>query len=305
MDQAASGLLRALCFHDAWGYPPTRVEWIASFDVGTQGVQPSVDVATATQAVNDLILQGSAIEFRGRVVFPGKESLIGEHEKREAFFPRKLRRARRVAAWLSRLSGVRFVALCNTTALSHARDGGDLDFFVVTKHGTLWQTRGWATLPFKLLGRRPRTDGEVSDAVCLSFFVDDAALDLSALQIPDDIYFRHWFLSLLPLFDDGISGELWKANVAITERHPFARPWVANPEVSRNRPHVRLPSSRYLDPAARRLQTRAFSTAIKSSMNQDTRVVVNDHVLKFHTEDGRVRYREEYGRQCKQYGVAF
>ncbi len=323
MDRVEEGFLRALCFYDAINYPPTEVELISAFDRGsfhqilplTKGTSVSDIRLSSVEAsvepelegvgpsLHELIRNNRVTRARGRVVFPGREALIAEHEQRECLFPRKLRRARRVARWLARLDGVRFVALCNTTAMAHANEEGDLDFFVICRAGTLWQTRLFATLPFRFLGLRPRSDRVVPDAVCLSFFIDDAALDLTNLQIENDVYFRHWFLQLLPLFDDGVSTDLWSANMRIRERHPHARPWLMNSEVAVPRPRFRLPAFRWMEVLARRIQQRAWPASIRAAMNKDTRVVINDHVLKFHVDDGRVAYREAYYQRCQKYAL--
>lgn len=272
-------------FYDALDYPPTPAE---------------LALASATHHASRI-----AHLTRGRLTLPGREALVGEHERRERLFPRKIRRARHVAKFLAGLSGVRFVGLCNTTALAHARDEGDLDFFVITRSGTIMQTRGWATLRYKLSGARPGTGASDRDAVCLSFFVDDSALDLSSLMLPgDDPYFRYWFLSLLPLYDDGVSSELWRANDAILSRHPNARPWIMNEDLRVTRPWWRMPAFRSLEPLATRLHARLISPTLKQMQNLDTRVVVNAHVLKFHAEDGRERFREIYRETLKRYGLA-
>ncbi len=306
MDVFAEGLLRTLCFHDGWGYAPTRIELFHGWDAAP-GTFPPYQGGTQRglpSAFADLLRQNRIIEQRGRIVFPGREALIAEHEAREALFPRKIRRARSVAAWLARIDGVRFVALCNTTALSHARDGGDLDFFVMARSGTVWQSRAWATLPFKLTGSRPKIGEVHRDAVCLSFFIDDAALDLASCQLSgDDVYFRHWFLSLLPLYDDGVSADLWEANAAIRNRHPFARRWIVNADLEQKKPHVRIPTPAFLERTARSLQMSAFPDAITSIMNRDARVVLNAHTLKLHVDDGRERYREQYLARCQHYAV--
>jgi hypothetical protein len=276
--------IRVLALWDAMGYPPTEAELSA--------------------AGGFLPLEHPFVLTRGRVTFAGRETLVIEHEKREALFPRKIRAARRAAKWLARVSGVRFVALCNTTALAHARDGGDLDFFVITKTGVLTQARGWAALRFALTGRRPGTRDAERDAVCLSFFVDDSALDLSSLMLErDDPYFRLWFLSLLPLVDDGISQELWQANTPIRERHPSARRWIMHPKLRVAIPFLRVPTSRALEALAISMQDRSMSSSLRELKNQDTRVVVNPHVLKFHVDDGRKTFRDQAAETCKLYGV--
>ncbi len=273
-------------FFDALDYPPTPAEL-------------ALAATHLASRISHLVLT------RGRLTFPGREVLVEEHERRERLFPRKIRRARKVAKFLAGLSGVRFVALCNTTALAHARDEADLDFFVITRAGTIMQTRGWATLRYKMSGARPGTGASDRDAVCLSFFIDDCALDLSPLMLPgDDPYFRHWFLSLLPLFDDGISSELWRANAAILSQHPHARPWIMNEDLRVARPWWRLPALRPFEPLATRLHTRLISPTLRKMQNLDTRVVVNAHVLKFHADDGRERFREAYRKTRERYGLA-
>ncbi len=303
MDDASSGLLRALCLFSAWEYPPTRVELIA----GYQHVSDSTNhksVIEMDRASQGLIDSGRMIERRGRITFAGKESLVEKHERREALFARKIRRARRVARWLAALAGVRFVALCNTTSRAHADEDGDIDFFIIARRGTLWQTRAWGTLPFRIMGVRPRTERHIRDAVCLSFFLDDTALDLSSLMLADDDPdFRHWFLNFLPLFDDGIGEAFWHANHAITDRHPFALPWVINPNLHVRMPFFRLPMPSWLERSARLMQECAMATEIRERMNQDTTVVVNDHVLKFHVRDGRATFRDRYRFLCRSYGV--
>lgn len=274
--------LKAMAIFDAMGYPPTA---------------PELD-ATSVPAPIELPLK----LIRGRIVFEGRESLVEEHERREALFPRKIRRARKVATFLAGLTGVRFVALCNTTALAHARDEGDLDFFIITRKGTIMQTRGWSTLRFA--SSRPGTHASDRDAVCLSYFIDDSALDLSSHMLPgDDPYFRTWFLSLLPLFDDGISSDLWNANASIRKLYPQARPWIVSEDLCVKRPWWRLPSFAFLDPFAERIQEKLISTTLKKMRNLDTRVIINCHVLKFHAEDGREGYRERAKETCKKYGV--
>jgi hypothetical protein len=299
---AAAGLLRALAFFHATSYAPTVVEWIAAWDAGSSFSSSDRDeVATAVRALQQ---DGAVTVTRGRVTLPDTTGLVAEHERREVFFARKLRRARLVARYLSRLAGVRFVALCNTTALAHAADESDLDFFIITRSGAVWQTRLFATVPFKFLGLRPAGGQSERDAVCLSFFIDESALDLSALAITaDDPYLRHWFLSLFPLYDDGIGERLWDANAVLRSRHPFAPRWQTQPKLLTKQPFVRWPVLSSLERFTRPLQTKAFPHAVKQRMNQATDVVVNDHVLKFHVDDARDSFRSRYVERCRTLGI--
>ncbi len=305
IEEAQAGLVRALAFHEAWGYAPTEVELVASWDAGAvfPRLKPALDLVW--QGLHKLIQEEKVFRQRGRVFFAGRELFVQEHERREVLFTRKIRRARQVARWLVRLGGVRFVAVCNTTALAHAREMGDLDFFIITKATSLWQTRGLAALPFKLLGLRPTFEvGEERDAVCLSFFIDDAVLDLSPLQLEqDDPYFRHWFLSLLPLVDDGVGKQLWEANTSISKRHPLSPQWISHSELEVSFPLIRFPFLSILEERAQRAQMSVLPKGIRERANRASDVVVNNHVLKLHATDNRKVFCETYYAICQRHGV--
>lgn len=298
---AEAAVLRTTAFHEAWDYLPTTTEVVATLDIGTDTAVTREDVeASLARLVSD----GALLVHSDRIGRPATVAVrFDELRSRDLFQPRKRRRAVRVARYLARLPGVRFVALANTSALGNARDGGDLDFFVIVRAGTIWTTRLLSAGLFKLAGLLPKGD-EIPDAVCLSYFIADDALDLSSHELPGgDPYFRQWFLALVPLVDDGISEQLWDANAALRVRHPFARRWIAPPDIRVAIPRIRLWIPRFVEPFARRFQMRWFPDAIKRRMNADTTVIVNDHALKFHVDDGRTAYRERHTALCQELGV--
>lgn len=298
-------LLRALTWYETIGYAPTRVELAMT----RESVENACH-AVVTRHLDELIREGAIIERMGRIGFPASlDRTITTIRERDMYQPRKRRRARRVASWLARLGSVRFVALANTTALGFARDEGDLDIFVIARAGMIWTTRLLGGLPFRLLGITPRA-GNSRDAVCLSYFVSDDALDLSSHQLSgDDPYFRYWFLSLLPLYDDGVSVDLWNTNATLRARHPFARPWIVPPDLRIDSgtwnldPRRCMSLARLTESVARSLQMRWFPPVIRNQMNRDTTVIVNDHALKFHVSDRRAVYRRTYNEVCKMRGI--
>ncbi len=291
-------LLQTLAFYDVCGHAPTLPEWLTTVETN-QELTPH-ERATAIQM---LVSEGRVICRFGRYAFPDRSALIDEQRTNELWSARKRRIARHVTWWLQHLGGVRFVALCNSAALGHARDDSDLDFFIVVKAGALFQTRLLAALPFKLLGRRPHGEHE-RDAICLSYFVTDADLDLQSHMLSgDDPYFRYWFLALLPFYDDGVSADLWSANRTITQRHRLSSAWSVSPDLALPESWWCLPVGAWLERVSAFLQQRAFPTAIREMMNRDTRVLVSDRVLKFHVTDARGVYRERYEQNCAQRGI--
>lgn len=334
-----AAIIRTLAFQAAWGYAPTRLQLAMMLDIGSVGVETQnlasnlINTSAVMDELDCLISEDVVCENQGHVALKSFADQIDSGREREFYFPRKLRHARRVASYLRRLPWVRTVCLCNTTALGQARDEGDLDFFIIAKAGTIWRTRFFATLPFKLLGVRPisqahrrivassrvplslraKLDGarQSTDPVCLSFFVTDDALDLSnSMLSEDDPYFRYWFLSLLPLTDDGVLKSLWDQNTKIRQRYPLAKRWMALdgddlttvhsaqcPVLS----HRAQPS--WMERKLKAFQKKQFPAVIKEAANQGTGVIVSDQMLKFHVEDRRSEYKQRYYEICKQFGV--
>lgn len=299
-------LLRTLAFHRTWGHAPTMPEWISTLDAGVGGMTGTPwTTGDMEEDIASLGREGLVIQSNGRCAFAsGGPAFVACLRDREIWAPRKRRAARKAARLLARLGSVRFVALCNTAALGHGRDDGDLDLFVVARQGTAFATRLAAAALFEALGRRPKP-GHARDAVCLSYFVTDDGLDLASHMLPgDDPYFRYWFLSFVPLVDDGIGAALWDANTAITSRHPFARRWMIPPDLRISIPRARLPIPRLLELTASAVSRRAFPDRILRLMNADTRVMVSPTVLKFHVDDRREEYRETYEGFCRSMNIS-
>jgi hypothetical protein len=305
--EVCAALVRTVAYFDVIDYAPlwselcSWVEWGGVSGFERMAPPDAFELLSA----RDALARERRIECDfGRVAFPGRLAVLAALSmERTALFARKVRRARRVARRLARLPGVRFAALVNTTALEHARDRADLDFFVIVRHGRLWMSRLLCAAPYRLAGKLS-SPGAKPDAICFSYFVTDADLNLGAHMLPgDDPYFRYWFLSLLPLYDDGASEELWNANIAITARHPRAMRWIAPPDFAVRRPLFRFPDARVFESAARRMQTAWFPARIRDRMNLDTTVMVSDRVLKFHVDDARERFRAAYDERLRALGL--
>ncbi len=312
LEPTHAAILRTLCFYEVIGYAPTRAELFLTLDGGGEDIGTSqaelLNTVRLNHAWGALVSAGIIFEQHGRVCCAAASSdLIPTIQSRDWLQPFKRRRAQRVADYLSRLPSVRFVALVNTTALGYARAESDLDFFVLVRAGTIWTSRLLGGLPFRIMGMMPN-DQPQQHAICLSYWITDDALELASHTLPgDDPYFRYWFLSLLPLFDDGVSQIFWRTNAQLRARHPRAQPWVIAPEVDNAQcaAGARSDPARYsvFEVLARQLQLRWFPQTVVARMNRDTTVIVNDQVLKFHVIDRRQAYRQQYKDLCQLRGV--
>lgn len=295
MNQARAAILRAQCFFAALAYPPTRFELVSHAETS----DPVITTKDAELAIDALVADGTLLYAKGRFVFQGSGAVIAEHREQEALFPRKIRRAKHFASFLSRLGGVKAAYVCNTLALAHANEESDIDFFIVCKKKTVWQTRFIATLFLALM--HWRVESAKRDPVCLTFFIDEGALDLMPIAIEDDVYLRHWFLSLLPLYDDGIGESLWQQNEKLRALAPLATKWLLLPGLKNKPKRLRLPTLAWLERLTRRLSEWKFTTDIRAQLNRGTAVIANDHVLKFHVDDRRQAYRDRFLELCQRY----
>lgn len=210
------------------------------------------------------------------------------------------RKVRRFVPILRFVPGVRMVAVCNNLAFSEVSDDSDIDLFIVVHRGYLFSARLLVTALFQLLGVR-RHGRKVAGRFCLSFFVDDSALDFSGIAIERDFYLARWIANLKPVIDDGVSEEFWKENSWVNDF--FAKGFEGDLSFVVGEP---VGVMRFLIPgfAERLLKRWQIGRALKKKavVKDDAGLVVGEHMLKFHNIDRRQYYRDLW---LKEYGEDF
>lgn len=219
---------------------------------------------------------------------------------------KKMRRARRVGWAIAILPSIRMVAVCNSVALGSAREESDIDLFIVTVPGTVAITRVIVTTVLALTGLRP-TPTKEKDAICASFFATTEALDMSKIALDGgDPYLAMWCQTLVPVAERGetynnflqtnksfIARELGIEN--INDVQPAAPPsWMVSQWKENRITRTATQIFRVLEPIATKLQQKLFPKEILDRMNKGTDVVVNQHLLKFHTVDRRHIFRDAW-----------
>lgn len=233
-----------------------------------------------------------------------------ERARRYRIAERKFRRARRMARLLRHVPFVRAIAVCNSLAVSNAREDSDIDLFLIAAPRWLWTARLLAVGLLRLLRLRP---GEtVRDPVCLHFFVSADALDLRDVALPrspagsPDLYLAWWATELVPLVDGGVMEHFWKANAWAREQFPNAAP-----KVPSSRRSVLSPSliSRFLErfvprgveTFAERLQRKLLPPELSARANRGTEIVLSALRIKCHAEDRRAHYRSLWEERVRSF----
>lgn len=299
-------ILAALVYFDIFEHPLTLVEIHRYLlPVVQSDNQRQCSLNEVRLALEESPQLSKAVRFKnGYFYLRGRDGNLRTRAERYFFSAAKYRRARRVGRLLSYVPFVRLIAVCNSLGFNAARRESDIDLFIVTKPGGVWWARALSLVILKLLRLRPGPGG-IKDKICLSFFVDDEHLDLSSLKIGDwDVYLVFWLATLYPLYEAGDWYQrLWQANQWLGQSLTQARPVLTHAE----RHFVHGPVARQMiewllapfTGLVGRWQWRLFPHVIKGLVNRDSRVRVEPGVLKFHTNDRRLDYGEEFRKRFR------
>jgi len=146
-------------------------------------------------------------------VLRGREALVASRVAREEASRRIWAEVARRTRLLARIPWIRMVAVSGSLAVSAARDGDDIDLFVVTDDGRLWLSRaltiaaGRVPLPRRL---SPRS------TLCPNYLLSASALTLRER----DVYTAHELVQLVPLFGEETYRELLARNAWYREFLP-------------------------------------------------------------------------------------
>lgn len=209
--------------------------------------------------------------------------------------------------WLGMVPFLKMVAVCNNLAFGRADEKSDIDLFIVAKAGRLFIVRSFVSLVFQFLGVR-RHGKYVSGRFCLSFFVDETAINLSPIAIKDDLYLALWCKTLKPVLDDGTAGRFWLANdwcEKFFKNGDQFKPDYEHLLTGRLNWLAKflefVLKGRFGDFLERRLMVWQVKRAMKKAalLGTESSLVINEHMLKFHNVDRRAffrdRWRQKYG----------
>ena len=312
-------IIRTVCYFDLFDFPLSRAE-IRDRLYGSDAGAHEVDAAVAT-------LLGSKIlkEENDFISLSDRDGLSAVRAERKIFSDRKWKRARTWARIFAALPDVELVGVGNTLAYDTAKDGSDIDFFIVTAPGAVWRTRFFCATVAALFDLRPKANDN-RDKLCLSFFATSEALDMSrfschcdertnerplgmletsrgnlAGDAPKvDIYMYYWTRQMTPLAGKPSAFELFRiANRGASRQLSWAS---AREKIGRSlflrvllSPLALLPGS-----FMRAWQKRHFPQALlEAEARHDGSVIISDSVLKFHVNDRRADIYDRWQKRVK------
>lgn len=305
MTPLEKAILATIHYFDIFEYPLTAMEiwkWLtaASYDPQSASAVRSAAYAEVLSALADSRPLSERIETKhGFYFLSGRSSTVETRMDRYRLAEQKFYRAKRFIKILRFVPFIKMIGVCNTLAYANSRPEADIDLFIVTRPGRVWQTRFWVAGFLKLFSLRPRP-GKTQDTICTSFFVDTDHLDLSSLAIDaHDIYLTYWVAQVVPVYDEGVYRTFLKNNPWVAERLPHYLPYEPTPRRSVRR--IRwakwvLSAICFIFPERlfQGYQQRILPQELAAMVNTDSRVVMRDGVLKFHRNDRRREYQSEW-----------
>jgi hypothetical protein len=235
---------------------------------------------------------------------------IVDRMKRKTLANQLLIESKNWLALIASFPGVESIAICNNLAFLNATDNSDVDLFIITKPGQLWQTRFFLAALLQLFKKRPSEKTNYGK-FCLSFFITSDKLNISPVLHDNDPYFEYWFSSLLPIYDPkGLLPTFMEANRDHWKHIGLEKPRVCTPLKQRRSKLMQKMEGLFALPAAmmeeplRKFQKKRFPKSITEKLAQDqTDVVVSDAMLKFHTKDRRLHYRKLWEERLRELGL--
>lgn len=248
----------------------------------------------------------------------GERDLSVKRQSRAVSNDRKFALAGRAARLISWVPFIQLAAVCNTLSFNAAEQESDIDFFIITRPGRIWLVRFLVSIILSIFNLR-RHGFDVTDKICLSFFISKDGLNLKKIVLPlderanPDIYLIYWLASLVPLINrDKILEKFWQAN-------DWAFEYLANFDFggkSKNFYEIETfgsvekarcllerwlngPAGDNLEKSFKKVQLFKILRHKQSRyFEQSTAVVANDAMLKFHEEDRREFFRNKWKEIC-------
>lgn len=306
-------IIATICYFDLFDYPLTLLE-LSEWLFICQPPKAKTDLTIILQALEESSVLSVKIKSQDGFYFlAGRESIIVTRLARYALTNFKNKIALRGAAILRFLPFIKLVGLCNNAGYNNIRADSDIDLFIITANRRLFTARFLITLVLSLWRLR-RHGRHITNRLCLSFYASEDSLDFSKIKIAEpDIYLVYWIANLFPLYDQAVYEKFLAQNKWIKDYLPNFLPKAGScKRRSKDNPLAHL-SARFLaylldgylgDLVELFLKKIQF---IKMSQNKhslaqagDSRVVISDTMLKFHENDRRLSYQNNFQAKLKE-----
>jgi hypothetical protein len=298
-------ITEVMAFFDLFDFPMTAFEvW--------QNLKIKCEYEEIVDQLN--IMVDVISEKNGFYFLKGGEGFVKTRMERFGYADRKFKRAIKIAKLFKIIPWIEMIGIGNIYGSNNLKDNSDIDFIIFTEEKRVWISRFFCVVLAKIFRLRPQP-GKTRDKICLSFFADKKSFNFEKLMLKadsvsnlPDLNFVYWVAGITPIYDKNNIYELFINQNSWLEN--YLPNWCGH-QINYQRNAGRGYSQFYrdvidmlvggLEKKIKRFSLKIMPLKIKDMMNKDTRVVVNDQVLKFHTNDRREETRSKYLEKIKNY----
>jgi hypothetical protein len=302
-------IIKTIAYFDVFNFPLTTLElwkWLyrPREKYTLQQVREILD--TSSWLKGRLSLQEGFFSLKNR------DNIYLLRKQNNNWAERKFQKTVRIVKIFSFLPFVKMVAVCNNLSYSNSREASDIDLFVVSKKNKIWLARFFCLLILKILDLRPKEEDR-RDKFCLSFFIDENYLNMKSVMLGQhDVHFVYWFSQFLPIYDPEklyeklLVANSWQAdylpNFYASEFINKVEPALLSKSVAKIINFLVQPPviANWLYNKARLFQVKIIGRNLLAMVNIDTRVIINEQMLKFHSNDRRDQYFHEWKDSVKK-----
>lgn len=201
-------ILATLAYYDVLEYPLSAFEvrkYLMNYH--NQGEGTKVSLADVIRKLSELEQEGSIATTKGFWFLPGREKNVEIRIAREKISIVKLKRMRRLVAWLRFVPFVRMISATGSLSFRYGSKGSDWDMFIVLEERALFTGRLFITLFLQLIGKR-RHGKKIVDRACLNYYTGSESLTVRLC----DWYGAHEYQVMIPLFQTLAPDAFYRAN---------------------------------------------------------------------------------------------
>jgi len=308
-------IINTITYFDIFDYPVTLTELRDFIFTGGMDGQKFTITEIKKELDKSPKLKKLIKNKQGFYFLKGRQKIIEIRLNRYNISNQKFKIVLRAVKLFKYVPFIRLVAVCNNLAYWNARKTSDLDLFIITAPNRIWQTRLFLLILITILGLRPPKQ-KVEDKLCLSFYITEENLDLQTIKITaEDVYLVFWLATLWPIYD---RGEYYQKLITINES--WFKKYLPNWQMRQPNLRHRIIDNKFnlytykfrewllggwlgniVENFAKWLQFKLMSQKKKDmAINDDTRVIITDQMLKFHENDRRLEFLEKFEKNRKE-----
>ena len=291
MEKELQTVLKTIVYFDIFDYPLTLMElfkWLK--------VEPNenLTINQLSQLIELLNQLGDKVEQHDGFIFlKGRSEIINLRLNRYNIAEEKFKHAGRFIKLLRFIPYIKCIVVCNRLGYGNVWEESDIDLAVIVPKNRLWLSRLLSVGLLDLLKVRPKQI-ERPLAIDLNFFISQENFNLENLIFDEAFVFPYWLSQIIPVYDHEIFAKFITGNGWLKKYLPNFLPYelITRRQVKDNwlskiiRFKIKLLTNfDFLEKWSERYQRRVMPLELKDKINQDSRVIINQDILKFHQSE--------------------